>query len=311
MDVPTWIDEIVPQLDPTVLPRVLTLGEAESLGYPFHVVRRRVAGGRWWRLAPGVYCTRARASRLDHLAAAIKHGGTGAVVTGAAALHEYGLRTVPPSSSELVLVPLACGARSFGRIVVRRTPRLPAPAPRPGPRLAPVARAAVDHARTLVRLDDVRAVIAEAVQRELTEVEQLWTEVEQGGRNGRALVRRAVLEVSAGARSAPEAKAASLLRAAGLGPFEQNALLRAGGRNFYPDFLWRSIRAVLEIDSVEHHFRRADWQSTLDRHFRLEAAGYSVIHVPPSALNDGAEFVGRVRGWLAQRRRDQLSQGER
>lgn len=301
MDPPAWLDDLVPLLDPTEPPRVVTLHEAEALGYPFHVVRRRVRRGRWQRLAPGVYCTTPPAGRIDHLTAAAKHGGVGAVVSGTAALYEYGVRAAARPQRELVLVPLDGGARSHGRIVVRRTPNLPPPCTRPGPALAPVARAAVDHARRLTRLDDVRAVVAEVVQRDLATVEQLRAEVELGGRNGRALVRRAVLEVTAGSQSAPEAHAACLLTAAGLGPFEQNPLLKFAGRKYYPDFLWRALRAILEIDSFEHHFKRADWQATLERHFALEAAGYSVIHVPPSALADGAAFVSKVRVWLSTR----------
>lgn len=307
MDPPAWLDDLVPLLDPTAPPRVVTLDEASALGFPFHVVRRRVRRGRWQRLAPGVYCTEPPAARIDHLTAAVKHGGPRAVVTGTAALFEYGVRAAPMPQRELVLVPVDAGARSHGRIVVRRTPSLPVRSLRPGPALAPIARAAVDHARVLSRLDDVRAVVAEVVQRELTEVGQLWAEVELGARNGRALVRRAVLEVTAGSQSAPEAQAASLLTAAGLGPFEQNPHLVIAGQDYYPDFLWRSLRAILEIDSFEHHYKPRDWQGTLKRHFALEAAGDSVVHVPPSALADGAAFISQVRVWLDVRRHDQLA----
>ncbi len=306
---PVWLDDLVPLLDPTAPARVLTLREAEALGYPFHVVRRRVRRGRWLRLAPGVYCTAPPAGRIDHLIAAAKHGGPAAVVSGTAALREYGVRAAPLPRHELVLVPLSSGARSHGRITVRRTPNLPAACARPGPALAPLARATVDHARGLTRLDDVRAVVAEVVQRNLVDVDQLWTETELGARNGRALVRQAVLEVTAGSRSAPEAQAACLLTVAGLGPFEQNPHLVIASRDYYPDFFWRSLRAILEIDSFEHHFNRQDWQGTLERHFALEAAGFSVIHVPPSALADGATFVSQVRVWLAARRGDQLASG--
>ncbi|PZS27030.1 MAG: hypothetical protein DLM58_19460 [Pseudonocardiales bacterium] len=155
MELPVWLDDLVPLLDPTAPPRVITLREAEILGYPFHVVRRLVRRDRWQRLAPGVYCTAPPAGRIDHLAAAVKHGGGSAVVSGTAALREFGVRAAPVPSRELLLVPLDCGARSHGRIVVRRTPNLPEACLRPGPALAPVARAAVDHARTLPCLDDV------------------------------------------------------------------------------------------------------------------------------------------------------------
>jgi hypothetical protein len=309
MELPAWLDDVVPLLDSSAPPRIVTLAEAEALGYPFYVVRRLVRRGHWQRLAPGVYCTDPPTGLLDHLAAAVRHGGPGAVVSGTAAAHSHGLKSVLRPDRELVLVPLSCGARSHGRIVVRRTPNLPTRAPQPGPPLAPVARAVVDHARTLPSLRAVRAVVAEAVQRELAEVDELWAEVVLGARNGRALVRQAVLEVTAGSRSAPEAQAACLLAAAGLGPFEQNAVIVVDGRTYRPDFLWRPLRAILEIDSFEHHFERTDWQRTMDRHFALETAGYTVIHVPPSALDDGARFVGRVRVWLEARSRDQLTLG--
>jgi very-short-patch-repair endonuclease len=74
------------------------------------------------------------------------------------------------------------------------------------------------------------------------------------------------------------------------------------GRRYVVDFLWPQLQAILEVDSVEHHFRKADWQRTLARHFELEAGGYSVTHVPPSALDDGPGFVRLVRTWLTTRR---------
>lgn len=144
----------------------------------------------------------------------------------------------------------------------------------------------------------MRAEVAEVVQRRLCTSEELWDEVERGGRNGRALVRQAVSEVTSGSRSAPEARAARLLRRAGLGPFEQNARLLVGRRTYYADFLWPALAAILEIDSVEHHFRKTDWQRTLARHFALEAAGYSVTHVPPSALDDATGFISAAASHL-------------
>ncbi len=64
----------------------------------------------------------------------------------------------------------------------------------------------------------------------------------------------------------------------------------------------RVRRAIVEIDSVEYHFRRADWQATLARHAALETEGYSVIHVPPSGPGRCAG-VRRPRPHLAGRTR--------
>jgi hypothetical protein len=34
------------------------------------------------------------------------------------------------------------------------------------------------------------------------------------------------------------------------------------------------------------------------RHLLLESAGYSVVHVPPSALAAAEQFVAHIREWL-------------
>lgn len=107
-----------------------------------------------------------------------------------------------------------------------------------------------------------------------------------------------------GAWSAPEARAARLLRAAGLGPFEQNVALRLpDGSVRIVDFLWRELRAVLEIDSAEHHLDPVQWRATMDRHLALETAGFAVVHRAPSAVFTAPHrFVRDVEAFLAGRR---------
>ena len=154
------------------------------------------------------------------------------------------------------------------------------------------------------RLSDVRAIVAEAVRRGLATVDDLSAELAAGRRNGSRLLHLAVDDVGRGARSAPEAEAAALLRAAGLVGFEQNVPLTAGGRRYVADFLWRQLRAVLEIDSEEHHHAPADWRATMDRHAALETAGFSVVHQPPAALRSPDRFTETIRAWLTARRID-------
>lgn len=67
------------------------------------------------------------------------------------------------------------------------------------------------------------------------------------------------------------------------------------------DFLWRRLRAVLEIDSREYHFEAADWQRTMQRHLELTTLGFSVVHRPPSALRQPRRFVAEVEAWLVAR----------
>ena len=91
--------------------------------------------------------------------------------------------------------------------------------------------------------------------------------------------------------------------------FEQNArIVRADGRCFVVDFLWRDPRAVLEIDSLEHHFETLDWLATMDRHRALETLGYSVAHWAPSVVcAEPRRFVAEVAAWLAARTRTRIA----
>jgi very-short-patch-repair endonuclease len=308
---PEWFDDAVPLLAPRdddALPRVISRADAIRRGIADHAIDRQVARRRWRSLCPGIYLTDGAPTRRDLLDAAALHGGRGAVISAAAALREYGLHsapnrdTMPDGDGVLVLVARQSGARSCGAIRIRRTSRLPPPEPRLGPPLAAPARAVADAAREMPRLSDVRALVAEAVRLGLAGVGELSAELEAGRRNGSRLLRVAIEDVGRGARSAPEAEAAALLRAAGLAGFEQNAPLSARGRHYVADFLWRELMAVLEIDSAEHHYSPRAWRATMDRHAALETAGYSVVHQPPAALRYPGRFVDTIRAWLLARR---------
>lgn len=173
----------------------------------------------------------------------------------------------------------------------------------PGPRRAPLERAVADLALELTRLDDLRALVTEVVRRQICTVEELAAEYRAGPRNRSAFLRQAIDEVGGGAWSAPEARAATLLRRAHLPPFEQNVRIDLpGGRYLIVDFLWRELVAVLEIDSDTHHALAGDAEASADRHLLLETMGYSVIHrTPRYVLNQPRAFVASTDAWLAGR----------
>jgi very-short-patch-repair endonuclease len=79
----------------------------------------------------------------------------------------------------------------------------------------------------------------------------------------------------------------------------QNATIHLGRRIRVADFYWDELRAVLEIDSTEHHLSPADHAATLERDQLLQIAGYVVLHVKPSQVRDGDAFVALIRRWLA------------
>jgi hypothetical protein len=168
---------------------------------------------------------------------------------------------------------------------------------------APVARAAVDAARRLTLLDDVRAVLAEVVQRRLTTVQALAEELRDGPTHGSALPRRVLREVSAGVRSVAEAKARQVPRDAGIAGavWNQSVLTRDGRLLGTPDAVWVDLGVALEIDSIEFHLGPREYRETLARRARFAAAGVIVVAVVPSQLTDSPDVVvAAVRGALEQ-----------
>jgi very-short-patch-repair endonuclease len=280
------------------LPRVTTSASAVAAGVSRRTCTRRVADGDWLRLLPGIYRTGRDLAPADRLDAALLFGGPRSLLSGAAALWAGGARIGFPATV-LVLVPPTVRRESAEFVLLRPSRRPARRSPAPGRRRVEIARAVADHALTLRRLDDVRALVARAVRDHGCSLDDLARELAAGPRNGSALLRRALAEVGSGAASAPEARAARLLRAGRVPHFEQNArIVRPGGGHYVVDFWWPLLRAVLEIDSVEYHLDPADWRRTMDRHRALSALGLSVIHQPPSALAAPNRFLEDVWAWL-------------
>lgn len=292
--------DIAPWLDPHRVPRILERSQAVRLGFSPRMIEHRLSTGAWRRVLPRTYLTVDTFTWLDRQRAALAFAGTGAVLTGAAALADLGLRSVRRPDSILVLTPPYVRLESTGFVRIRSTHRTPELEMAPGPRRASVARAAADLALERRRVDDVRALVAEVVQRRLCTVEELALELDSGPRKGSAHLRQAIAEVAGNAWSAPEARAATLLRRAGVPPFEQNPRIELpNGRWCHPDFLWRELSAVLEIDSRLFHSLPPDADETEDRHVLLETLGFSVVHRTPAFVwRQPARFVSGIVAWL-------------
>ena len=166
-------------------------------------------------------------------------------------------------------------------------------------RVAPPARAVADAVLDCRWPNTAQAMVTAAVQRGLCTVDDLVHEYETGPRNRSYHLRRAVLDVVGGARSVAEATAAQALRAGNVPPFEMNVPVVVGSSTYVADFAWPRLRAILEIDSRQHHFLERDWLATMARHNALSAAGYVVEHwAPTSVASNPAAFADAVRHWL-------------
>ncbi len=259
---------------------LLELGVASST-----VAHRCRHGGQWRRLIPGVILVAGgRPTRYQLVRAALVHAGQGAVVTGIEALRRHGVRRLPDDDDVHVLIPHDRHVRSRSFVVVERTIRPPA-ASGPLP-LATPARALIDAARRMTALDEVRAMIADAVQRGICLIEDLEEELTAATMVGSALARRVLKEVSAGVRSAAESWAMALLRRSTLPSPEWNVGVRDqdGQLLAVVDCWWDSLAVAWEIDSHEFHLGPADHERTTRRRAALAAAGVVVVPTVPSRL---------------------------
>ena len=267
---------------------VLTASRLQELGVSRQTVARRTRpGGPWTPLLRGVVgLWTGTPTATQRLMAAQAYGGPDAVISGFAATGAHGLRRGPDTGRVKVLVPHACHVSSLDFVVIERTTRMPDARTRDGVRLAPVERAVLDGARELRMRDEVRAVVAEAVQRRFATPGRLAAELDAGSTRGAALVRAVLAEVSDGIRSAAEGWGRDALRSAGLpAPRWNPRLVDLAGRFLAsPDAYWPAVGLAWQIDSREWHLDPASWERTLRRRALLETAGVVVVSTVPRWL---------------------------
>ena len=149
---------------------LLSRAQILSLGVNKGTVRRRIEqGGRWQVVLPGVYATfTGPLVHRQQLRAALLHAGDQAILSGQTAAELHGTRYVPPGDGCVhVLVPSINKVRSVAFVRMHTMIRLPRAWRLSSFPVVPPAHAAVDVARGLNNLRDVRAVMCEAVQRGL------------------------------------------------------------------------------------------------------------------------------------------------
>ncbi|WP_199785772.1 MULTISPECIES: hypothetical protein [Actinomycetes] len=262
----------------------------ESLDMNSKVIYRRcLPGGPWRRLLPGIILLHNNDPTPDQLVhAALLYAGTAAVVTGEEACRRYGLRLAVSAASEQrihVLIPHHLKRTSSDFVIIERTKRLPRPWLRAGVPLAPLVRATTDFVRRNRTANIIGQALIEAVQRGGCTPQALAEELDRGTKRGTALPRRLLAEW-ANARSVAEAEAQKLTRTLPHPPTHQNEALydSAGSYAGRPDFWWDDVGLAWEIDSLDFHFRSADYAQTLRRNTRYASLGVAVVQTLPSRL---------------------------
>jgi len=278
---------------------LLTRRQALAAGLDDEAIRRQLHDARWQRLLPGLYATFTGGVTLEQrrLAAAL-YLGPDSQLTGVAALVWHGFRHLPPDDLLHVLVPHSNRRGSRGFVRVHRTHRLdPHARNGNGYTVCSVARAVADACRLLGELRSVRAIVAESVQRRLTTPEALRRELDLAGNSRTRLLRRALAEVGAGPRSAPEIEFKEVLeRSVVAGKVRWNpALVTDDGLSLpSPDGWIDEAGIALEVDSREYHLSPESWQETMRRHNVFATHGALVLHFTPAEIRGRPSQVRKI-----------------
>ena len=234
--------------------------------------------------------------------AAVLYAGPHGVITGAAAVRRHNLRCAGLNEID-VLVPVDVRRQSTGFVRIVHTMRMPDDFYSMGRiRFTPPPRAIADAARGMTRLSDVRAVVAEAVQRGRCDLGSLVRELSEGPSAGSRLYRIALGEIGDGIRSAAEADLKDLIDKSGLEKPMYNPSLYLLDGTFLgiPDAWWERAGVAAEVDSREYHISPEDQERTTMRHNRMEAHGIHMLHFRPSALKaKSPQVLADLRGAIA------------
>ena len=234
------------------------------------------------------------------------YAGPDSVVTGLAAVRQHHIRG-PVTELVDVLVPASRRRRDADFVRLHRTTHLPTRVWQLGPlRYALPARAVADAVRDLTSLRDVRAMVADAVQRSHCRVPDLSTELNAGPSVGSKLFREALTDVADGIRSAAEGDLKDLLTKAGLPMPLFNAAIYDGDGTFIarPDAWWPERGVALEVDSHEWHLSPHDHTRTLERQRRMGKHGIVVLPFTPREIRtQPADVINTIRHALETGRR--------
>jgi hypothetical protein len=277
---------------------VISRGQLLVLGMKDNAMQWRVRpGGPWQTLLPGVYLGVTGAPNLPQKEmAALLYAGSGGLITGPVALMHHGLRSPVILEMVDVLVPAGRQRLSTSFVRLHRTVHMPERIASSGPvRFVLAARAVADTARLLADVRDVRAVVADAVQRDRCTVGELVTELGWAPIRGSATFRSVLAEVAEGIRSAAEGDMRDLIKAGRLPmPLFNPSLYEGDTFIAKPDAWWPEAGVAAEVDSREWHLSPADWDRTRRRHDLMCAAGIIPLHFSPKQIRHEPTEVVRL-----------------
>ncbi|WBB81719.1 hypothetical protein O7606_10350 [Micromonospora sp. WMMD882] len=293
---------------------VLTTAQATGL-LTEGVVRSRIRTGRWRSVCRGIVLTgNGRLTRDQQLWVAVLAAGPEAVLAGATAATEAGVRGLPWEPLH-VLVP---ARRRAGRTVLRRLP-LDMPAVRVHrttvlppehlqvgrPPRTTTARSLVDAAGWARDEAQAQTVLAAGCQQRRVlpeELRQVLGALPRAPR--RLLVQQTVADIAGGAEALSEIDFVRLCRRHGLPrPELQRRRTDAAGRTRWLDAHWRAYRLQVEIDGA-HHMDVREWAADMRRQNDVWTAGDRILRFPawlvrarPTEVADALRRALTSAGW--------------
>ncbi|MEV4813235.1 hypothetical protein [Micromonospora avicenniae] len=285
---------------------VLTTAQATRL-LTAGTVRGLVRSGRWRAICRGVLLTgNGRLTRDQQLWVAVLAAGPGAVLAGATAAAEAGVRGLRREPVHVLVPADRRAARTTLRrlpidmvaVALHRTSVLPPEHVQLArPTRTTTARALVDAASWASGIDEAQAALAAGCQQrrvlpqELREVLDVLPRAPR-----RRLIRQTVEDIAGGAEALSEINFLRLCRRHALPrPDLQERRVDQDGRVRWLDAYWREWRVHAEIDGA-HHMDVRQWAADMRRQNAVWTSGDRILRFPAWLVRARPdEVAGAVR----------------
>jgi very-short-patch-repair endonuclease len=270
---------------------LVTIAQLRELGVPDGTLADAVTGGRLHPVFHGVYSVGHRyLTSQARLLAATLACGEGSVVSHGTAARLYGMKDWWTEEID-VIAPVEAGRKIAG---IRRR-FVPVPVGdeiwrRYGVPVTSPARTIVDYAG-ISNATGLSELIEQASVLGLLHIAAIDRVLDGPRRRGAKQLRRALepwrrYRPGIKIRSRMEAKLLPLLTEAALPIPETNAKVRAGGKTYEVDFLWRPQKLVVETDGGRFHDNPAAGSRDSERNHALSEAGYEIPRLGWEDLRD-------------------------
>jgi hypothetical protein len=287
---------------------VLTAAQAVGI-LGWGVVRGRIRRGLWRNICRGIVLTHnGRMTHDQQLWAAVLAAGPGAVLAGATAAAESGVRGLRAEPLHVLIPAARAPTRRLARLPpdmpavrVYRTGVLPVEHRQGGsPPRTSVARSVVDAAAWARSDNEARLVLVAACQQRRVAPDDIARVLAVRGKvRRRRLMRTTVADVEGGSGALAEIDFVRLCRRFKLPPPDQQVRRTdADGRARYLDAYWERWHLHAEVDGA-HHMDAAHWEADMLRQNEVWISGDRVLRFPARLIRERpADVVGQLRAAL-------------